>query len=36
MPAPHHSIFNRPDALPDTKPTVSSTKSKEDAVEKIN
>ena len=23
MPAPHHSIFYRPDALPDAKPTVS-------------
>jgi len=23
MPAPHHSIFYRPDALPDAEPTVS-------------
>jgi len=23
MPAPHHSIFYRPDALPDAQPTVS-------------
>jgi len=23
MPASHHSIFNRPDALPDAQPTVS-------------
>jgi len=23
MPAPRHSIFHRPDALPDAKPTVS-------------
>ena len=23
MPAPHHSVFYRPDALPDTRPTVS-------------
>jgi len=22
-PTPHHSIFNRPDALPDAQPTVS-------------
>jgi len=23
MPAPHHSVFYRPDALPDTRPTMS-------------
>jgi len=23
MPAPHHSIFYKPDALPDAQPTVS-------------
>jgi len=28
MPAPKHSIFNRPDALPDAQPTVSNIESK--------
>jgi len=23
MPSPHHSVFNRPDALPNIQPTVS-------------